>query len=75
MNHVFRLARSKRKRLPEGWDLIEPTLMEFEERMREVSHLRTEERREKRRGAFFFFLLLFTFSDFSLTGYSSRPSA
>ena len=61
MNHVFRLARSKRKRLPEGWDLIEPTLMEFEERMREVSHLRTEERREKRRGAFFFsfFFLLF----------------
>ena len=36
MNHTFRLARSKRKRLPEGWDLIEPTLMEFDERMREA---------------------------------------
>lgn len=36
MNHTFKLARSKRKRLPEGWDLVEPTLMEFEERMREA---------------------------------------
>eukprot|EP00216_Chloropicon_sp_CCMP2111_P006086 CAMPEP_0198236162 /NCGR_PEP_ID=MMETSP1446-20131203/2067_1 /TAXON_ID=1461542 ORGANISM="Unidentified sp, Strain CCMP2111" /NCGR_SAMPLE_ID=MMETSP1446 /ASSEMBLY_ACC=CAM_ASM_001112 /LENGTH=240 /DNA_ID=CAMNT_0043917763 /DNA_START=97 /DNA_END=819 /DNA_ORIENTATION=- len=36
MNHTYRLQRSKRKRLPEGWELIEPTLNEFEERMREA---------------------------------------
>ena len=36
MNHTFKLSKSQRKRIPEGWDLVEPTLMEFEERMRDA---------------------------------------
>lgn len=36
MSHLYRLCKSKRKQLPEGWDLVEPTMLEFEERMREA---------------------------------------